>query len=76
LTLIAEIYARNGEDLYGLEKDGKSLPLMTNYFISAARAPLIVTPDASENSLRRDGIIGGPPQSADGGDGIQGIAFD
>lgn len=51
LTFIAEIYKRNGEDLYGLVKDGKSLSLMTNYFLSAVRAPLVVMPDASENYI-------------------------
>ncbi|MFA7276769.1 MAG: alginate lyase family protein [Pseudobdellovibrionaceae bacterium] len=51
LSVIAEIYERNGDDLYGLKKDGKSLPLLTNYFVSAVRAPLVVTPDASQNYI-------------------------
>lgn len=51
LTLIAEVYGRNGEDLYGLERDGKSLPLLTNYLVSAIRAPLVVLPDASANVI-------------------------
>jgi poly(beta-D-mannuronate) lyase len=51
LTLIAEIYARNGEDLYSLEKDGKSLPLLVNYLVSASRSQLVVLPDASENYI-------------------------
>lgn len=51
LTLIAEVYALNGDDLYGMTKDGKSLPLLTNYFISAANAPLAIMPDASANYI-------------------------
>ncbi|MCC6597504.1 MAG: alginate lyase family protein [Alphaproteobacteria bacterium] len=51
LGLIAEIYDRNGDDLYGLERDGKSLPLLANYLVSAIRAPLVVIPDASENVI-------------------------
>ncbi len=51
LTLIAEIYARNGEDLYSLKRDGKSLPLMVNYFVSAVRSPKLILQYASENYI-------------------------
>lgn len=51
LSLIAEVYERNGEDLYGLERNGKSLPLLTNYLVSAIKAPLVVLPDAAENYI-------------------------
>jgi poly(beta-D-mannuronate) lyase len=51
LTLIAEVYDRNGDDLYGLVKDGKSLPLLTDYFVSAVRAPLVIMPEAAENYI-------------------------
>ncbi len=51
LTLIAEIYKNNGEDLYRFSKDGKSLPLMMDYFISAVRNPLLVLEDSSENYI-------------------------
>ncbi len=52
LTLIAELYHRNGDDsLYEMVKDGKSLPLMTNYFVSAVRAPLVILPEAAQNYI-------------------------
>ncbi len=52
LTLIAEVYHRNGDDsLYNMVKDGKSLPLMTNYFVSAVRAPLVILPEAAQNYI-------------------------
>lgn len=51
MTLIAEVYDRNGDNLYGMTKDGKSLSLLTNYFVSAVRSPLIILPDSSENYI-------------------------
>lgn len=51
LTFMAEIYAQNGDDLYGYSKDGKSLSTMMNYFVAGARNPIIVLEDASENYI-------------------------
>lgn len=51
LTFIAEVYKNNNDDLYGLEKDGKSLSLLTNYFVSAVNAPLVVLEATSENYI-------------------------
>jgi poly(beta-D-mannuronate) lyase len=52
LALIAAVYERNGDDsLWKLEKSGKSLPLLTNYFVSAIRGPLIGLADASQNYI-------------------------
>jgi poly(beta-D-mannuronate) lyase len=51
LSVIAEIYARNGDDLYGLTRDGKSLSLLTNYFITGARAPSSLVEYTSENYI-------------------------
>lgn len=51
LTLIAEVYKNNGENLYDLRKDGKSFPLLTNYFVSAVNAPLMVLEESSANHI-------------------------
>lgn len=51
LTFIAEIYAQNGDDLYGYSKDEKSISTMMNYFIAGARNSLIAMADASENYI-------------------------
>ena len=51
LTFIAEIYKNNDQDLYALDIDGKSLPLLTNYFVSSVNNPLVVLEDTSENYI-------------------------
>ena len=51
LSLIAEVYRNNGENLYALEREKRSLRLMTNYFVSAVNNPLILLPHTSENYI-------------------------
>ena len=51
LVVIAEIYMNNGEDLYSMTKDGKSLSLAMNYFISSVRNPLFILQDSSGNYI-------------------------
>lgn len=52
LGMIAEIYHQNGdEDLYNLVKDGKSLSLLTNYFVSGIHNPLLMHDKTVENYI-------------------------
>lgn len=52
LMFIAEIYHQNDDDsLYTMVKDGKSLPLLTNYFISAIANPLVLHSRTAENLI-------------------------
>ncbi len=52
LSMIAEIYhLNNDEDLYNVTKDGKSLPLMVNYFLSAIHNPLNIHEYTAENYI-------------------------
>lgn len=51
LSLIAEVYERNGDDLFGMVKNGKSLPMLMNYFVSTVRAPLELMPLAAQNYI-------------------------
>lgn len=51
LTVIAEVYKANGDDLYSVERSGKNLPLMMDFFLSAVKSPMIIFPYASENYI-------------------------
>lgn len=51
LTLIAEVYKTNGDDLYSIVRNKKDLPLMMDFFLSAVKSPMIVMPYASENYI-------------------------
>jgi poly(beta-D-mannuronate) lyase len=51
LTLIAQVYKRNGESLYTYQQGKASLPLLMNYFITGVRYPFTVLQSASQNHI-------------------------
>lgn len=51
LTVIATVYARNGDSLYTYRQGYASLPLLMNYFITGVRDPSTVLERASENHI-------------------------
>ncbi len=51
LTLIAEVYHNNNDDLFGMNINDRSLPLLMNYFISSVQNPLVNLEYSSENYI-------------------------
>jgi poly(beta-D-mannuronate) lyase len=51
LTLMAEVARNNGDDLYGMEKDGRSLSLLMNHFLNGVYNPGIMLERSSENYI-------------------------
>jgi poly(beta-D-mannuronate) lyase len=49
LTLMAEIARHQGDNLYDLQIDGKSVDSVMNQFITGSYAPLAILPDAAMN---------------------------
>ena len=51
LTMMAEIAKTQGDDLYGVNVDGKSLDTIMSYYLTAVNNPLTILPAAAENYI-------------------------